>query len=121
VIVANTGLKSQETVVTFVLEPGQFGGIVASVMEFPGCRAEASTKEKAIALVRDQLRIYLAQVEFVRVPLPSSWMAELSNPWEPLFGLFKDDPDFAEIAAEIRAIRDSDDESEVDPALYETR
>jgi hypothetical protein len=44
---------------------------------------------------------------------------EINNPWALLFGLFKDDPDFAEIAAEIRAIRESDDESEVDPSAYE--
>jgi hypothetical protein len=44
---------------------------------------------------------------------------DINNPWALLFGLFKDDPDFAEIAAEIRAIRESDDESEVDPSVYE--
>jgi hypothetical protein len=36
-----------------------------------------------------------------------------------MFGLFKDDPDFAEIAAEIRAAWEFDDDSEVDPAVYE--
>jgi hypothetical protein len=44
---------------------------------------------------------------------------EINNPWTLLFGLFKDDPDFAEIAAEIRAVREADDDSEVDPSLYE--
>jgi hypothetical protein len=40
------------------------------------------------------------------------------SPWTKLFGLYKDDPDFAEIAAAIRAERESDDDSEVDPAVY---
>jgi hypothetical protein len=33
-------------------------------------------------------------------------------------GVFKDDVDFLEIMQEIRAERDLDDESEVDPSYY---
>jgi hypothetical protein len=40
------------------------------------------------------------------------------NPWIKFSGIFKDDSDFAEIAEEIRAERLSDDESEVDPSVY---
>lgn len=40
------------------------------------------------------------------------------SPWIKYAGIFKDDPDFAEIAAAIRAERESDDETEVDPSVY---
>ncbi len=40
------------------------------------------------------------------------------NPWIKVAGLFKDDPYFAEIALSIRAERESNDDSEVDPSLY---
>jgi hypothetical protein len=44
---------------------------------------------------------------------------ELSdNPWIKFVGMFENDPDFAEIAAAIRAEREVEDETEVDPAVY---
>jgi hypothetical protein len=38
--------------------------------------------------------------------------------WMKYAGVFKDDVDFLEIMQEIRAERDLDDESEVDPSYY---
>jgi hypothetical protein len=38
--------------------------------------------------------------------------------WMKYAGVFKDDVDFLEIMQEIRAERDVDDESEVDPSYY---
>lgn len=40
------------------------------------------------------------------------------NPWIEFAGVFKDDPDFAKIAAAIRAEREADDDTEVDPSVY---
>jgi predicted RNase H-like HicB family nuclease len=115
----NPLLQKHETVVTFVVEQQVSGRFGASVMEFPGCRAEADTKEAAIAQVQTQLQVYLAQVELIQVALPAR--PEAGDGWDRLFGVFKGDPDFAEIAAEIRAVREVDDDSEVDPAVYESR
>jgi predicted RNase H-like HicB family nuclease len=114
----NPASKQHETIVTFVLEPQSSGRFVASVMEFPGCRSEADTRESAIASVQQQLQRYLAQVELVRVAMTTE--APPEDAWDRMFGLFKGDPDFAEIAAEIRAVREVDDDSEVDPAVYES-
>ena len=51
--------------------------------------------------------------------LSSFTQIEKVNPtWMKYAGVFKDDVDFLEIMQEIRAERDSDDESEVDPAYY---
>jgi hypothetical protein len=38
--------------------------------------------------------------------------------WMKYAGTFKDDVDFLEIMYEIRAERDLDDESEIDPSYY---
>lgn len=40
------------------------------------------------------------------------------NPWIEFAGVFKDDPDFAKIAAAIRAEREVEDDTEVDPSVY---
>lgn len=113
-----TSNKAPETIVTFVLEPQASGRFVASVMEFPSCRVEADSREAAIALAEQQLRGYLEQVELVRIAVRSE--AQSGDAWDRMFGAFKGDPDFAEIAAEIRAAREVDDDSEVDPVVYES-
>jgi hypothetical protein len=40
------------------------------------------------------------------------------SPWIKYAGMFENDPDFAAITATIRADRDSEDDTEVDPAVY---
>jgi predicted RNase H-like HicB family nuclease len=110
--------QASETIVTFVLEPQASGHFVASVLEFPRCRAEADSREAAIVSAQQQLREYLEQVELVRITVPSE--AQSGDAWDRMFGAFKGDPDFAEIAAEIRALREMDDDSEVNPAVYES-
>jgi predicted RNase H-like HicB family nuclease len=107
-----------EITVTLMLEPQASGRFVASVMEFPDCRVEAETKEGAIALIQQQWQTQTERVEFMPLHLPLPKTA-VESPWSKLFGLYKDDPDFAEIAAAIRAEREVDDESEVDPAVYQ--
>jgi hypothetical protein len=41
-----------------------------------------------------------------------------TSPWIKYAGIFENDPDFAAIAATIRADRDIDDDTEVDPSMY---
>jgi hypothetical protein len=40
------------------------------------------------------------------------------SPWVEFAGMFENDPDFAVIAAAMRAERSTDDDSEVDPSVY---
>lgn len=49
---------------------------------------------------------------------PSATPKESPSPWVKYAGMFKDDPDFAEIAAAIRAEREVEDDTEVDPSVY---
>jgi predicted RNase H-like HicB family nuclease len=64
-----------------------------------------------------------AMVEFIerdRQALDQAVMtaAPSEDAWDRMFGGFKGDADFAEIAAEIRAAREVDDDSEVDSVIY---
>jgi hypothetical protein len=40
------------------------------------------------------------------------------SPWVEFAGMFENDPDFAVIAAAMRAERSTDDDTEVDPSVY---
>jgi hypothetical protein len=115
----NPRTPKHEITITLMLEPQASGRFVASAVEFPACRVEAATREAAIALVADRLQAQLDQVEFVPLNLSVRDSAPAKSPWKPLFGLYKDNPDFAEIAAAIRAEREVDDDSEVDPSVYQ--
>jgi hypothetical protein len=62
------------------------------------------------------LEAELSQMKKLLSNLPQ---IETVNPnWIEYAGVFKDDVDFLEIMQEIRAERESDDESEVDPSYY---
>jgi hypothetical protein len=58
----------------------------------------------------------LSQVKKLLSSLPQSEIVK--HNWMKYAGVFKDDVDFLEIIQEIRAERDADDESEVDPSYY---
>lgn len=112
---SSTALK-----MTLLLEPLTSGGVAASVLEFPACRVEAATREIAIAQVRQQVVAFLNTVEVLPLQISATEIEHPNpeNPWIQFAGMFQDDPDFAEIAAAIRAEREVDDESEVDPDVY---
>jgi hypothetical protein len=111
-----TASNSQMTV-TLMLEPLASGAIAASAIEFPDCRVEAVTREEAIAQLHLILTARLSQVELLASRLPVH--VEPPKPaWLKFAGIFQDDPDFAEIMEQLRAERESDDDSEVDPAYY---
>jgi hypothetical protein len=107
---------------TLLLEPLISGGVAASVLEFPACRVEAATRELAIAQVRQQIVALLNTVELLPIQISAAEITqsqtETENPWIKFAGMFQDDPDFAKIAAAIRAEREVDDNTEVDPAVY---
>lgn len=102
---------------TLLLQTLESGEIAASVLEFPDCRVEAATKAEAIAALDTLLSDRLKNTDIVSLELPIPISSDSQSPWSKLFGLFKDDSDFTEIAASIRAERDIDDDSEVDPSV----
>lgn len=121
-------LNTSQLRVTLGLETRASDTISASVMEFPDCRVEAATREEAIAKVQAALLERLAHIEAIPwdVPLPadqsslnlngSSHIAD--SPWVKFAGMFENDSDFAKIASDIRAEREIEDDTEVDPSVY---
>jgi hypothetical protein len=108
---------------TLSLQTLDSGRILAAVLEIPDCRVEAETREAAIVEINHLLSKRFQYAEFVALELPVSRLStpnhsELESPWTKLFGLFKDDPIFAEIAAEMQAEREIEDDTEVDPSVY---
>jgi predicted RNase H-like HicB family nuclease len=79
--------------------------ISARSTEFPDCIAIADTREAAIAAIQQQLGDRLKAIEFVSIPLPISPIHTLADS----FGVFRDDPYFAELLQQMR------DERELDP------
>ncbi len=100
---------------TLVLETLASGNIAASILEFPQYRVEAASRESAIAQVQANASDWFDRIELLPMEIPSK---NLDSPWIKYAGMFEGDADFAEIAAALRAERETDDDSEVDPAVY---
>jgi hypothetical protein len=99
------------TMLVKILDSGQ---VEASVLEFPGCRIEASSREIAIDQLRTTLIDRLQDTELLAFEIP----VNRANPWMKLFGLFKDDPYFDDVVNIMQAERDALGDEEIDPAYY---
>ncbi len=104
---------------TMILESLASGQFSASLLEFPTCRrTNAETKELAISQIRQDAIDLMKRVAFLPLEIFPDEIDHPDDSWLRYAGMFENDPDFAEIAAAIRAERESDDESEVDPSVY---
>ena len=85
-----------------LIEQTADGQSSATVLELPDCQVIAITPEEAMSQVQVRLtkRLATAQIVSIEIPAPQS-----QNPWIEFAGIFKDDPDFAEIAQAIRKER----------------
>jgi predicted RNase H-like HicB family nuclease len=102
-----------------LLESKENGGTIASALEFPGYKVEASTRQQALEALQQVLDNHLKTVEIVPLEIQVSYTPISGNPWVKFAGIFKDDVYFAQIADAIRAERESEDDTEVDPSVYE--
>jgi hypothetical protein len=92
-----------------LLENTPDGQSSATILDFPDCQATAATDREAINQVQNRLteRLATAKIISIEVPTPPT-----IDPWIKFSGIYQDDPDFAEIAAAIRAERNpTEDES----------
>jgi hypothetical protein len=96
------------------LENGQ---VAAWITEWPDCRVEAESREAAIEAIQVLLADRLKTIEVIPFPAPISAKpasSQTDNPWEPLYGLLKDDADFAAWADEFWAEKQrSHDDDEI--------
>ncbi len=105
------------TLLVKTLESGQ---VAASVLELPGYRVEAESKELAIDRLRITLLDNLKDAEALPWQVAVSLPSLSENPWKNLFGLFKDDRYFDEVLDIIQAERDSLGDEELDPEFYQS-
>lgn len=85
-----------------LLENTPDGQSSATILDFPDCQATAATDREAVNQVQNRLTERLATAKIVSIEVPTPVIV---NPWIKFSGIYQDDPDFAEIAAAIRAER----------------
>jgi hypothetical protein len=113
---------------SIILEQRVDGTAVASVLEMPYWRVEAATKEQALTDVRQMLSDRLQHIEIIPAATQPVQPENLDSivdrveaskrAWLKFAGIFENDPYFDQIMGVIQAERNSDDDSEVDPAVY---
>jgi predicted RNase H-like HicB family nuclease len=85
-----------------LLENTPDGQSSATILDFPDCQATAATDQEAVNQVQHRLAERLATAKIVSIEVSTPLAV---NPWVKFSGIYQDDPDFAEIAAAIRAER----------------
>jgi predicted RNase H-like HicB family nuclease len=85
-----------------LLEQTADGQSSATVLELPNCQVIAITPQEALHQVQTCLTERLATAQIVSIQIPVS---QPHNPWIEFAGIFKDDPDFTDIAQALRADR----------------
>ncbi|PSB19478.1 hypothetical protein C7B65_11205 [Phormidesmis priestleyi ULC007] len=98
-----------------LLEQQANGCVLATVPALPNCTLERSSREEALAAIRQLLSDRLASVEVLPVHIsPTADSASSKEQsWPPFLGLFKDDRYFAELADELWAKRQVEDNEEI--------
>ena len=111
----------QQTVnlkLNILLENKEDGGTIASALEFPAYKVEASTRQQALEALHLLLDNHFKTAEIVPLEIQVPYNQISENPWVKFAGIFKDDVYFSQIADAIRAERESEDDTEVDPSVY---
>jgi predicted RNase H-like HicB family nuclease len=104
-------LMSTSSTYRILLENTAEGKALATVLELPECRVMADTVDSALIEVQQQLNKRLAKTEVVSVEIPNNSI-QAEHPMLKFAGIFKDDPDFAAVVANIkkeRAITEAED------------
>ncbi len=78
------------------------GQFIATVLGWQDCQVKGKTKEDALNKLRQLLNNRLQNSEIVSLDLS---IAESEHPWMKFAGMFKDDPDFEDVLADIEAYR----------------
>jgi predicted component of type VI protein secretion system len=87
------------------------GQVAAWVVELPDCRVVAESKAAAIAQLEPLIDVRMATIEVKPLSVQPQVSEPEPHPITEFFGIFKGDPDFAEIVAQMRAERELDDEN----------
>ncbi len=85
-----------------ILIEAKEGGYQATVWGLPDCQVFATTKEEAINNLHELMENRLKNVEIVTQEIESP---TTEHPWMKFAGMFKDDPQFDHMLADIEAYR----------------
>ena len=85
-----------------ILIEAKENGYQATVWGLPDCQVFATTKEEAINNLHELMENRLKNVEIVTQEIESP---TTEHPWMKFAGMFKDDPQFDDMLADIEAYR----------------
>lgn len=97
-----SGFSNKKVTLDVLIENNKEGHYTAAVLGLPDCKAEGETREQALTHLHDLVRARLAKAEIVSMEIEQS---DLPHPWLKFAGMFKDDPQFDEVLADIAAYR----------------
>jgi hypothetical protein len=84
------------------------GQVNATVLGLQDCQVKGVNKEDALNKLRQLLNNRLQNTEIVSLDLS---IPQSKHPWMKFAGMFKDDPDFEDVLADIEAYRHEIDEN----------
>jgi predicted RNase H-like HicB family nuclease len=87
---------------SILIETPKSGGYRAIALGLPNCRAKGATREIALQNIRELLTTRLSHSEIVTLKIDSS---QPEHPWTQFAGMFKNDPQFDDMQADIQAYR----------------
>ena len=85
-----------------LIETPKSGGYRATAVGFPNFRAKGETRELALQNIRQLLIARLSQSEIVTLKIDSP---QPEHPWMQFAGMFKNDPQFEDMLADIQTYR----------------
>jgi hypothetical protein len=104
---------------TLLVKRLESGQVSASVLELPGYRVEAESREVAVDRLKMTLIDQLQDAEAMSWQVPVDLSAAAgTNPWVKMFGAFKDDVYFDQVMDIIQAEREALGDDELDPPYY---
>lgn len=82
-----------------LLESKKQGGYRATVLGWPDCTAQGATRQEALSRIRQVLSDRLSRAKIIPLEIEPS---QPEHPWLKFAGMFKDNPVFDEVVAEIK-------------------
>src|SRR4051794_2582337 len=82
-------------------------GYVATALEWPNCQVTAPTREEALEQIQFAITDLLTSGEIVDLEIPTPLMPVS---YKDTFGMFQDDPTFADFLAEVDQYRQASNE-----------
>ena len=101
-LLTSSSKKPSQFTYDVLIENQENGRVLATVIGLPDCQAIGATKEEALTSLYERLTERLAKAEIVSIKIEPP---KAEHPWMKFAGMFKDDPQFDDMLADIEAYR----------------